>query len=168
MGKRNQENIDLLSKDLKKCSKCKEIKETKYFYTSTQKNDGYDSWCKKCKLLANQKYVKNPEVAAWKREYRRKYNFTKRQRNKINRMKRLYGVTYEEYLNLISKQKGKCAICREILNQDRFTHIDHCHKTDAVRGLLCHNCNQGLGHFKDNLQILSKAIRYLKKNGRGA
>lgn len=42
-------------------------------------------------------------------------------------------------------------------------YIDHCHKTNQVRGLLCFSCNSALGHFKDNVESLKKAIKYLKK-----
>lgn len=60
-------------------------------------------------------------------------------------------------------QVGRCAICEEILPQDtKQIHVDHCHKTNITRGLLCSYCNKGLGFFKDDIQVLEKAIKYLK------
>lgn len=146
---------------MKKCSKCKTLKPKSEFYSSNQKKDGLDCWCKKCKLLANQKYVKNPEVAAKRREFRKIYNLNTKERRKFNRMKHLYGVTFDQYNELIKQQNGKCKICDAQLDFDRHAHIDHCHKTKEIRGVLCGNCNSGLGHFKDNVEILRRAIEYL-------
>lgn len=59
---------------------------------------------------------------------------------------------------LFIKQKGKCAICKIDMTS---LCIDHCHKTNKIRGLLCNPCNLGLGNFKDNPKYLKKAIKYL-------
>lgn len=60
-------------------------------------------------------------------------------------------------------QVGRCAICEKLLSQDtKHIHVDHCHKTNKVRGLLCSNCNKGLGFFKDNTNSLARAILYLQ------
>mgnify|MGYP003340524830 CR=1 FL=1 len=75
-----------------------------------------------------------------------------------------YGVTKEFLLELYQKQEGKCAICdQEPQTQRKGLHIDHCHETGKVRGLLCHGCNTALGSFKDSPNILTKAIDYLKR-----
>lgn len=58
--------------------------------------------------------------------------------------------------------KGKCQLCDESLNVEH-SHIDHCHKTLRIRGILCRKCNVGLGMFRDNIHILYKAIVYLQK-----
>jgi hypothetical protein len=76
----------------------------------------------------------------------------------------LYNITLEEWNNLLQSQNNKCAIC----NNDNPSKIksfdtDHCHKTGKVRGLLCHNCNVGLGNFKDDINYLKSAISYLEK-----
>jgi len=73
-----------------------------------------------------------------------------------------YGVTKEFLVDLYEKQKGKCAICESAPQTARGLHVDHCHKTGAVRGLLCHGCNTGIGSLKENPDIFSKAISYLK------
>lgn len=75
-------------------------------------------------------------------------------------LKKRYGLTVAK-VDLISRlQRNKCIICGE----QKPLVVDHCHETKKFRGLLCHNCNTGLGLFKDNIKILRKAIRYLKKH----
>lgn len=71
---------------------------------------------------------------------------------------RYYGLLEEDYKNLLLAQDGKCAICKCILTN---VTVDHDHETDAIRGLLCNECNLGLGNFKDNLSILESAMKYL-------
>ena len=73
-----------------------------------------------------------------------------------------YGVTKEFLVELYEKQDGKCAICGEIPKTERGLHVDHCHTTGSVRGLLCHGCNTGIGALKEDAEILSKAIEYLR------
>lgn len=73
-----------------------------------------------------------------------------------------YGITPEDYDEMYSKQEGKCAICKSHqLSLKKKLCVDHCHKTGKVRGLLCNNCNLGLGSFKDDKIILETAIKYL-------
>ena len=81
-----------------------------------------------------------------------------------------YGLTEEQYDQLLEAQDGKCLICGSTepggigkvghSGVKRF-HVDHCHSTGKVRGLLCGHCNKGLGHFMDDTLRLQKAIRYL-------
>ena len=59
---------------------------------------------------------------------------------------------------MLDQQKGKCAICNQEMEKP---YVDHCHNTKKIRGLLCVNCNFGLGSFKDNPKLLMKAIKYL-------
>lgn len=73
-----------------------------------------------------------------------------------------YGVTKDFLLDLYSKQDGKCAVCGQVPTTTRGLHIDHCHATGKVRGLLCHGCNVALGNFKDSRELLQKAIEYLQ------
>lgn len=118
--------------------------------------DGRNSTCKKCKNeQASVSYLvfkENPEWIAKKRASEKKYREIHARRNK-------YGVTNEEYLKQYNIQNGKCYICNlfyKVLSQD------HCHKTDRNRKLLCLSCNVGLGHFKDNPELLIKAKEYLE------
>ena len=74
-----------------------------------------------------------------------------------------YGLTHEDYLRLLKEQDGKCAICRTDNPRQRSEHfhIDHNHETGEIRGLLCSPCNQGLGYFQENVEVMAKAIAYL-------
>lgn len=72
-----------------------------------------------------------------------------------------YGINYYEYRKMLDGQSGKCAICCKYVSSKRLA-VDHCHKTGAVRGLLCSACNTGLGSFRDNVDYLQKAIGYLE------
>lgn len=74
-----------------------------------------------------------------------------------NRLKK-YGITKEEYLQKVQEQDGRCAICKVI---EPNLRVDHNHETNVIRGLLCDACNLGLGKFKDNLELLKKAVEYL-------
>lgn len=70
-----------------------------------------------------------------------------------------YGMTPQQHQAILEEQKGLCRICKETLGR---VHIDHDHKTGAVRGLLCHKCNVGLGHFRDDPALLREAAIYLE------
>lgn len=73
-----------------------------------------------------------------------------------------YGITENVLEEMKKKQNNKCAICGKVINE--FTKdfaIDHNHITGEIRGLLCMNCNIGLGVFRDNKTIMRKAIDYL-------
>lgn len=81
-----------------------------------------------------------------------------------NKLVQVYGITVEQYDELFRRQNGKCAICSRPPKTRRL-HVDHCHRTKIVRGLLCYNCNYGLSWFKDNPQFLLKASKYLTIHG---
>lgn len=88
----------------------------------------------------------------------------KKYRNKNglkNRLNWKYGITTNIYFNKLQIQNNKCAIC---LNEDiRRLSVDHDHKSGKIRGLLCIKCNSGLGLFKDDRRLISRALRYLIK-----
>jgi hypothetical protein len=86
-----------------------------------------------------------------------------------NHQARRRGLSPEDYQILLAKQNGRCAICeaqaghRSCRGRECRLAIDHNHRTGANRGLLCNNCNRGLGRFKDSVAILEAAVRYLKR-----
>ena len=86
-------------------------------------------------------------------------------RKRKSYLKTTFGLTLEDYETMLAAQDGKCAICGT-LDPGRgspYFHVDHCHATNTVRGLLCNGCNLGLGHFKDDTDRLNMAIAYLGK-----
>jgi len=80
---------------------------------------------------------------------------------KNNKLRHKFGITIQDYNNMLEAQNGACAICGSIGNGKKALAVDHCHTTGKIRGLLCDDCNNGLGRFRDNKQSLLKAIDYL-------
>lgn len=74
-----------------------------------------------------------------------------------------YGMSVDEYADMLEQQRGVCAICECVCASGDSLCVDHCHDTGAVRGLLCTNCNKALGLFKDDANFLRKAVAYLLK-----
>lgn len=77
--------------------------------------------------------------------------------------RKFYGIGREEFERMVAAQNGLCAICSKVMGSGKGgTSLDHCHATGKIRGLLCMNCNQGIGRFKESIDALESAIRYLK------
>ncbi len=96
------------------------------------------------------------------REWNAKYSKTKA----LNRnLVKTFGLSLDEFNAMLESQNGRCAICdQEPQNTSKRNwrlHVDHCHSCNGVRRLLCSTCNNGLGCFKDNPELLRKAIAYL-------
>lgn len=84
-----------------------------------------------------------------------------------SRVARKYGLTVEQYDGMVQEQMGKCAICREVEHADepgKRLHIDHCHETGVVRGLLCAKCNTGVMRSGVTPETLRRAAQYLEKH----
>jgi hypothetical protein len=81
-------------------------------------------------------------------------------------LRRAYGVTLDEYEALLEKQGGGCAICgaEKADAIGRMLHVDHCHTTERVRGLLCRDCNSVLGYSHEQIEILHRTISYLSSH----
>ncbi len=79
-------------------------------------------------------------------------------------LKEAYGITIEQYDQVLASQQGKCAICKGGTSKRHFA-VDHNHKNGNVRGLLCARCNTGLARFMDDITNIRRAVRYLKRDG---
>jgi hypothetical protein len=88
-----------------------------------------------------------------------------RLRKKDRDLQKAYGITLDDYKVMQEQQKHLCAICflKDSNKRTKGLCVDHCHDTKQVRGLLCTNCNQGLGKFFDNEELLRNAIAYLEQ-----
>src|SRR5258705_3196957 len=87
-----------------------------------------------------------------------------RYRKRSQNLQALYGITLEQKEALLKSQNGACAICTELRHEDiNSWHVDHCHQTKQVRGILCNHCNLMIGHAKDSPDVLMSAARYLKR-----
>ena len=147
---------------MKECKICHQIKSLELFYKKRSEKGTYytDSMCKECNkkgsLERNRKYRKL---------YPEKFKVYMRKGWLKNHMKyRLakYGITQERYDELLAKQNNECAICGKSFDKQKIT-IDHSHKTNKVRGLLCFTCNISLG-FLERGDIKQKMEKYLREN----
>jgi hypothetical protein len=78
--------------------------------------------------------------------------------NRHYHLRRRYGIGADEVATMVEAQGGVCAICQE----GKAEHFDHDHLTGTVRGILCFNCNGGLGQFRDRADVMERAITYLR------
>ena len=128
---------------MKKCPKCREEKAGHEFTTSTFTKCGLQSWCKECNRIMERA----------RHESRKSYN-----RDDLLRSE--YGVSLDEYNEILTEQNGVCWICQKATTK---MCLDHCHETGEIRGILCNKCNIGLGHFQDDIALLERALEYMKK-----
>lgn len=88
---------------------------------------------------------------------------TKKEIARRSNLKSKYGISLQDFDNMVKRQGGKCLICDNKPNhKHRKLFVDHCHESGKVRGLLCGQCNAGLGMFHENVTTLTRAIEYLK------
>lgn len=78
------------------------------------------------------------------------------------RLRTVYGLTVQGYEEILAKQNHSCAICERVEPTGYGWHVDHCHSTNKIRGILCSKCNQGIGLLDDKIETLKKAIKYLE------
>lgn len=127
------------------CRQCKQDKLPGEFIWKTNAQVAHGQKCKSCFRQNNN----NPEYKL---------------RQRLNHIKRLYGISHEEYLVLLENQKGLCAICGKessTTGKNSTLHVDHCHKRNVVRGLLCYGCNIAIGFLGEDLDRIYKVIDYL-------
>lgn len=146
---------------IKWCPACKEEKSlVAYSVVMSGKRKGHPAGaCKECRAaLHKTRKRKDPSIyerIEWP-----------------SKLKRLYGITREQYDEMLAAQDGKCAICGskdsysrgyKITKISKFS-VDHCHTTKKVRGLLCTKCNRALGLINDSIETVSRMAEYLKQH----
>ena len=154
---------------MKNCSndKCKASnpQALNEFYKDKGSSDGHKSKCKACLQESNKKfYSKNKNllkdrVSKWKK------NNPEKTRSSI--LKSAYGITLDQYNAILKAQDSRCAICqtdKPTGRSDKHFYVDHSHKTNKVRGLLCYHCNIALGMIKDSIVSAIRLVEYLKIN----
>jgi hypothetical protein len=161
---------------LKKCSKCGELKSFEYFYKAKDMRDGYRNDCKACNLAAKaDRHAANPQrvrsrASQWNRDNPERYRARleaykesgkKKLSDRRSHLERKFGLTQGEYDELLALQDGGCAICGELPGQLVSLHVDHDHVTGEVRGILCVRCNNALGLFREDPDLLTEAAHYL-------
>ena len=154
----------------KLCYKCGKEKPFSDFGKDRRRKFGLTSACKACR---------NPQAKAWRdknREYVKIINARSREKRKDYysdpqrkikyrsiELLRKFGLSHADYENILAKQNGVCLICQRYRVASNKYHmtIDHCHKTNKIRGILCTWCNKAIGLFEDNLELLERAKKYL-------
>ena|ERR1035438_2081012 len=142
-----------------RCTACGLVKPLLAFSVNRTRSLKIQSECKTCKNTFHKQWKKTPNG---------------RLSRKKGRIKEIFNISFDEYMNIMQslwiKQKGCCAICGDVgtsygkhLQEDPTTlHLDHNHTTGQLRSLLCSTCNTSLGGFKDDHILLNKAAEYLK------
>ena len=162
---------------MKRCNKCGIEKPLDDFYRAPGMRDGHRGDCKVCDLAAKKKrYLADPakavaRVKRWQQANPERVNATQRARRAKPEVKRAdrarhlmtkYGITIEQYDELLAAQGGRCAICRREPRPDISLHLDHDHESGRLRGILCFRCNNSLGDLDDDPSLLRAAFRYLE------
>ena len=160
---------------MKTCKICGVRKFNDNFYVKDRKTERLDSKCKDCQKEISRKYYEengktvrervyayqkaNPEVQARARA-KRKANGKRR----LADVRQNYGVSPEQYAEMLERAGGVCEICGRVPSEvsKKGPCIDHCHDSSKVRGILCAPCNMGIGHLRDDPEVLRKAIEYLE------
>ncbi|WP_164903758.1 endonuclease VII domain-containing protein [Nonomuraea polychroma] len=124
----------------KYCARCAEIKPRTEFGSNKASKDGVTTYCKPCHAVV----TRDNKI----KKYGSERNYLLQYR---------YGITEDDFERMLAQQGGLCAICRVVPG----TFVDHSHETGQVRGVLCFNCNNGLGHFGDNTMLLELAALFL-------
>lgn len=132
----------------KKCNRCSLIKDLSDYYKAKDTKDKLRPICKSCSYSQGRTWYLSNKIHSQINQFTYKTDIK---------------ITIEEYNILLTNQKGLCALCNS-LPGGKALHIDPCHKTNKIRGLLCGSCNRALGLLKDNEQVLQKAIDYVKSN----
>lgn len=156
----------------KKCTKCLKLKQLTDFNICKANPDGFQFACKTCKKTWYKRHYKvnRAKMIAKTVKYRKehkeewlKYSADYRKINKekirFKKILKIYNLTQEEYQNIFLNQDQKCAICKK---KDFYPAIDHNHITGKVRGILCMNCNSGIGNLGDSIERIEAALNYLK------
>ena len=165
----------------KQCCICEVEKPAteEYFHHRKGSIDGFRCDCKLCRVAKKKKDYNRetkkcsscnkilPNNSEFFHRHRGKYARTRsvcktchKQKQYEAHVLKQYGITIQQFNDLVDKQHSKCAICGRV---EKLV-VDHNHETKTVRGLLCNNCNRGLGFFQDNVNILTTATKYLNDN----
>lgn len=139
-----------LGKRFRTCRKCRSQKEQAEY--SLTKSGRYSPICNPCKLLPRKELV-------YRRRKHEEFGLTEVEYSNLKIRLHNYGMQPTQFFSLFNLQEGRCAICK--IEGGYSMHIDHCHITQKVRGILCSRCNMGLGFFGDSSQLLLNAVKYL-------
>lgn len=163
---RSDEEIEVaaVARGPKLCRRCGSVKGPSEFPLDRAAAHGRRSHCAACLLVVSKSYWDS--LGLEERRRRRSDKDTNRRIHWEWRLKTVFGITVDEYNQMLERQNGLCAICRNPETAVRSGRVlplsvDHDHETGVVRALLCGNCNAGLGQFKDSPELLTLAALYV-------
>ncbi len=145
----------------KQCAHCKESLPVSCFSKALKMKSGLDSYCRDCKKKMRDANIENRRVAARNSWHKHKAKY--RPRKRAHRLRSEFGLSLAEYDQMFEMQDGNCKICG-LPEINKRLAVDHCHKTDKIRGLLCGRCNTTLGRVEENTETLWNMIEYLMKH----
>ncbi|MGY0063302.1 endonuclease VII domain-containing protein [Streptomyces sp. LZ34] len=178
------------SEGVKRCSRCKQYKPRAAFASNKVVRDGLQAYCRECSAAYYRKRQDargrkpRPRVAApeghkycqrcgeikphseWDRNRTASDCLStackacRAIEGRARHLMRQYGITEAERDEMVASQMGLCVICLKA----PAIHVDHCHKTGKVRGVLCFNCNSAIGKLGDDPDIGRRAVAYLEGN----
>jgi hypothetical protein len=144
------------------CYVCKTDKPLSDFSKDPTRTHKASGKCKECKAeYDKRRLAKRRETEPPKRIVGRPGRPDGPVNRKDRNLRKNYGITLEQYRELEELQDCRCKICGVEASEQNVLHVDHCHNSNEIRGLLCSTCNLGLGMFKDSTTLLSGAIGYL-------
>lgn len=158
----------------KVCTRCNILRPLDDFGVERSRKDGRQRHCRACRRdgtreLYGADAAFRDKRAEYFRKYRQKYRENERDRQRAAKLWLTYGMTLDQFTELNEAQGGGCAICGggphggHRTARKKWLSVDHCHETGRIRGLLCDNCNIGIGKFKDDPALLLAAIEYLAR-----
>ncbi|MGW0825908.1 endonuclease VII domain-containing protein [Streptomyces sp. NPDC002845] len=176
-------------RSVKRCARCGEVKPRAAFAQKRSNLDGLQRRCRDCAGESDRRRqeamgrVPPPEAvreghkhcqgcgeikphSEWHRKMSSRDGLASRCRacravdNRTGHLKRTYGLTPAELEAMVAEQQGICCICLAAPAE----HVDHCHNTGRVRGVLCFSCNAALGQFKDRPDVIRRAATYVEGN----
>ena len=167
----NKEQLTAYKKEYNKNNKEKiSSQKKKYYETNKEQIAAYKKEYKKNNKEKTSAY--NKEYYETNKEqrsaYSKRWNGNNKEYLAAQHREKKYGISPEDYDTMLKEQDNKCKICLVSFTtlKPQNIHVDHCHTTKQVRGLLCNLCNMGLGTFKDNTETLANAIVYLEHTHR--
>jgi hypothetical protein len=159
---------------VKRCRKCGQTRALDDFYRADGGRDGHRTECKDCSLKQRKQWYRDNRersiayVKSWQEANPERVRASA-QRNRSKKLKKMrelhlrrnFGLSIDEYERLLEQQGGGCAICQSPPTPGISLHVDHDHGSGEIRGLLCFRCNNGIGLFRENPDLLQDAARYV-------
>ncbi len=148
---------------MKTCTRCG---NPGIFYKDRTKKDGLHSICVAChKQYKHDLYARDSPARDRALARSKQYRFLNPEKVKTGivnaTLRKKYGITLEQYNNMLQQQDNACAVCKETPVKQRL-HVDHNHTTGKVRGLLCQACNTSIGKLKENPELIRALALYVE------